>query len=176
MAGDPNNARLWADADVYISNNLSATTPANASTAFAAEWSLVGLLDGDAGFVETRDEDVNDHYAWGGILMFTSRANFKLTRTFTAFEHNSVTRALRWPGSPAGTLKVPKPTRVKIAFETRSAKVIRRVIAAYQAEVAVDGDVTESEADPSGIPFLATIYPSASGDLFLEQSSAVVSS
>jgi hypothetical protein len=172
MAGDPSNARQWVDADVYIAFDTSTANPANIGTVFGSGWELVGLLDGDQGFVESRDEDVTDHFAWGKILMRTSRRNFKLSRKFTAFETNAVTRRLRWPGSDAGQIVVPVPERVKIAFETRDGDMIHRVISAYEAEVTIDGDVTENEGDMSSLAFMVNIYPDGDGVLFVEQQTA----
>lgn len=172
MSGDADNARLWADADVYVAFDLNTAAPADVDTAFGAGWDLVGLLDGDQGFVESRSEDVTDHFAWGGILMKTGRRNFKLTKSFTAFEHNDTTFALRWPGSTAGgDIIVPRPDRILVAFETREGDTIHRLISAYQAEVTLDGDVTENESDPASLSFLATIFPDADGVLFTEQDS-----
>lgn len=176
MSGDTANAHIWADADVYVSFDLAAPTPTDESTAFDTDfWELVGLLDGDQGFVESRNEDVADHFAWGGILMMTSRQHFKLTRTFTAFEDNATTQRLRWPGSSATELVVPRPERVLVAFETRSGDTVRRVITAYQAEVTPNGDLTIGEATPEAFPFLVTVYPDADGVLFTAQPAQLVS-
>ncbi|KUJ69560.1 hypothetical protein ACZ90_10520 [Streptomyces albus subsp. albus] len=67
MAGDPSNASLWTDADVYV-GPVTAANPANANAPFGSDWGLVGLLDGDDGMPESRDEDTDDKFAWGGIL------------------------------------------------------------------------------------------------------------
>src|SRR5690606_23745136 len=91
MAGNPQNAALWADADVYVAflaDVASPTVPADADTAFGVDWDLIGLLDGDAGFVESREKDETDHFAWGGILVKTGRRNYKEQHTFTALEWN----------------------------------------------------------------------------------------
>src|SRR5690554_1355186 len=117
MGGDPSKAAVWAFADVYV-GSLEAENPASIDTEFGSDWDLVGLLDGDAGFVYARQEEETDHYAWGGVLVRTSRRNFKQTVAFTALEDNPTTRALIWPGSSASQLIVPKPARIKIAFET----------------------------------------------------------
>lgn len=171
MAGDPSAASIWADADVYV-GPTDATNPDDADTEFGPEWDLVGLLSGDAGFVESREEDSEDHFAWGGILVRTTRRNFKLTKTFTALENNDVTRELIWPGSPAGKLVVPRPKRIKIGFETREGNRIRRLISAFEAEVHVEGDITDSEADLTEYEMVATIFPDTSESpavLFIEQ-------
>lgn len=168
MAGDPTNASLWTDADVYV-GPLDAVNPATVDDPFPAEWGLVGLLDGDEGFNESRDEDKDDKYAWGGILVRTSRAHFKLTRSFTALEDNDTTRSLIWPGSTSTQLIVPRPVPIKLAFETREGDVVRRLITAQHAEVDVDGDVQENETDLTTYPLVATIFPTAGKVLFNRQ-------
>lgn len=169
MAGDPLKANLWTDADVYISTNLSATLPADASTAFGVDWDLVGLLDGDEGFPESRDEDTDDKFAWGGILVKTSRNHFKLTKSFTALEDNATTYSLLWPGSTDTQIIVPRPAKVLVAFETREGDKVRRLITANYAEVSLDGDHGENETDLESMSFTATIFPTGAGVLFIKQ-------
>lgn len=162
MSGEIDNASFWADADVYIGAVDTATTPANVETAFGAGWDLVGLLDGDDGFVFGREEDKADHFAWGGIVVRTSRRNFKQTVKFTALEDNDVTRDLLWPGSTADVLVVPRPIPVKLGLEMREGDKIRRMITVNYAEIDVDGDIVEGESDLTKYVFLATIFPDAS--------------
>ncbi|WP_406157779.1 Ig-like domain-containing protein [Streptomyces canus] len=176
MAGDPTKANLWTDADVYVSWNLNATLPANAETPFGPDWHLVGLLDGDEGFPETRDEDTDDKFAWGGILVRTSRQHFKLTKSFTALEDNDTTRKLVWPGSTDTQIKVPRPERVKVAFETREGEKVRRLATAQYAECALDGDHGENETDLESATIAATIFPTEDGVLFDRQATPVLSS
>jgi hypothetical protein len=176
MSGNPDNANIWADADVYVSTNLAATLPASASVAFGGDWDLVGLLDGDAGFEESRTEDVKDHYAWGGLLVATSRSKFKLTKKFTVLEDNAVTRDLIWPGSTSSTIVVPRPARVMIAFEMRDGGQVKRVISANYAEVQPDGAISLNETDLSKVTLVATIFPDAAGTLFDTQDVPVISS
>ncbi|MGW1134425.1 Ig-like domain-containing protein [Streptomyces griseoluteus] len=175
MAGDPLKANLWTDADVYVSTNLSATLPANAATPFGPDWDLVGLLDGDDGFPEGRDEDTDDKFAWGGILVRTSRQHFKLTKSFTALEDNETTYGLLWPGSTPTQIVVPRPARVRIAFETREGDKVRRLISAQYAEVALDGDHGENESDLESMTFAATIFPTSGGVLFDRQTTPILS-
>jgi len=175
MAGDPTKANIWPDADVYV-GPLTATDPIDIDTPFGADWDLVGLLDGEAGFVQAREEEVEDHYAWGGILVRTSRRNFKQTITFTALEDNDVTRDLIWPDSPAGQLVVPRPKRIKIAFELVEGDKVKRLISAFQAEVTVNADITEAEGDLTRYELLATIFPNSNGVLFYEQKTEEASS
>lgn len=169
MGGTPANASVWAEADVYISSNLSATLPANASTPFGVDWTLVGLLDGSDGFEETRDEEKKDHFAWGGILVATTRKNFKLTKKFSVLEDNAATRSLIWPGSSTTEIVVPQPANIKIAFETRSGGKVKRLIARNSAQVDVDGSIKEGEEDLAKATLVATIFPDGDGVLFDRQ-------
>jgi hypothetical protein len=168
VAGDPTNASLWTDADVYV-GPLTAPDPATVDDPFGAEWGLVGLLDGDEGFTESRDEDKDDKYAWGGILVRTSRAHFKLTKSFTVLEDNVTTRSLIWPGSNDSQIIVPRPERIKIAFETREGDIVKRLISAQYAEVDLDGDVQENETDLTAYSLVATIFPTSGKVLFTRQ-------
>lgn len=168
MAGDPTNASLWTDADVYV-GPLTAADPATVDDPFGVDWALVGLLDGDEGFTESRDEDKDDKYAWGGILVRTSRAHFKLTKSFTVLEDNATTRSLIWPGSTTSQLIVPVPERIKMAFETREGDTVKRLITAQYAEVDVDGDIQENETDLTSYSLVATIFPTSGKVLFKRQ-------
>lgn len=176
MSGDPTKANLWTDADVYVSWNLSAALPANADTPFGPDWHLVGLLDGDEGFPETRDEDTDDKFAWGGILVRTSRQHFKLTKSFTCLEDNETTRKLVWPGSTETKIKVPRPEQVKVAFETREGEKVRRLATSLYAECALDGDHGENETDLESATIAATIFPTSDGDLFDRQATPTLES
>lgn len=169
MAGNPMNASLWKEADVYVAEDIKTKNPADETEEFGPGWGLVGLLDGEDGFSEERDQDKDDHFAWGGILVKTGRGNFKLTKSFSALEDNAVTRQLIWPGSTPGKIVVPKPKPIKIAFETREDGKVRRLITALYAEVDLDGDLTENESDLTKYELEATIFPSGDGTLFIEQ-------
>lgn len=158
MGGTPANASLWPDADVYVAA-LGTAAPASVDDPFGAGWDLCGLLDGEAGFVSSREEQVTDLFAWGGTIVRTSRRQFKLSRTFTLLEDNETTRELIWPGSTATEIFVPRPQRILLAFELREGARVQRMISAYQAEVNVDGDVTENETDLTKYPMRAVIYP-----------------
>src|ERR1044071_128863 len=172
MWGDISKASIWADADVYTAP-LGTANPASALTAFSGSWDLVGLLDGDDGFTEGRNEDVNDFYAWGGILVATGRRHFRLQMGFTALENNDTTRDLIWPNSSGGYLVVPRPKKIKMAFELREdVDKVRRLITANYAEVTVNGDIKDSEADLTKYQLVASIFPDSSvspARLFVEQ-------
>lgn len=176
MSGDPTKANLWTDADVYVAFDLSTPNPTDAETPFGAGWDMVGLLDGDEGFPEGRDEDTDDKFAWGGILVRTSRQHFKLTKSFTALEDNATTKRLVWPGSTATKIKVPRPEHVKVAFETREGEKTRRLITTLYAECSLDGDHGENETDLESATIACVIFPDSSGYLFDRQDTPVLSS
>jgi len=170
MASDPDKVNLWAYADVYFAADVAATNPATVATVFNGSWGHVGLLDGDEGFTHSRDVDSADFFAWGGALTKTSRRNFKHTAKFTALEDNATTKALLWPGSTTGSIVTPRPVAGKIAFETRDESgKIHRLISAYKALVEVDGDIKDTESDITKYGFMATIFPTTAGVLFVEQ-------
>lgn len=173
-APDPTKTHLWDGADVFYTPYPlgTVTIPADADTAFSAEWKQCGVLDGDAGFKYSRSEDKKDFYGWGGILLRTSRTHFKQTMTFRVMEDNDETRALVWPGSSATALNVPKPAQVVLALETRDGANVKRLITALYAQVELNADVTDSEADITGYELLATIFPTGAGQIWTQQQSA----
>jgi uncharacterized protein YjdB len=172
MAGDPSKAKLWTNADFYV-GPLSAPNPATVSDPFPVQWGLTGLLDGDDGMPESRDEDTDDKYAWGGILVRTSRAHFKLTKKVSVLEDNATTRALIWPGSTDTQIVVPRPVPVKAGFEVRDpgTGAIERLITRNYAIITVDGDRDVNETDLTKAALACVIYPDANGVLFDRQSS-----
>lgn len=175
MAGDPLNARLWTNADVYVSFDLDETNPATAETEFGGTWEPVGLLDGDAGFGETRDQQETDYFAWGQILVRTARRNYKETHTFTALEENDTVERLYRPGSEEGEYSVPTVESVKLAFELREGDAVKRLITRSRAEVTLNGSRTVSESGLATYPLVATIYPDGDGVLFDVQDTALSS-
>lgn len=48
---------------------------------------------------------------------------------------------------------------------------MRRLISKFEAEIAINGDITDSEAAPTTYELQATIFPDANGVLFVEQKS-----
>ncbi len=171
MGGTPTNAKLWTDADVYLADDLSTPNPATITDPFGAGWKLIGLLDGDDGMPESRDEDTDDKFAWGGLLIRTSRSHFKLTKKFSALEDNPSTRSLLWPGSTDSQIIVPVPARRKIAFEVRDpgTGTIRRLISRNHVIVELDGDLDENETDLTKYTFAASVYPDVNKVLFDRQ-------
>ncbi|WP_144722241.1 hypothetical protein [Cellulosimicrobium sp. TH-20] len=174
MAGDATKTSLWNGADVYI-NLEGSDGPTDTTTAWAAGWEVAGLLDGEEGFVEAREEETAEHYAWGGILYRRTKGKHKRTIKFVALEDNDVTFRLRNPGSTrtpgvgviTSTVKVPTSYRFAIGFEVRDGdKVKRRVV--KHAEVQEVDEVKESESEPTVYTFTILIFPEADGTLYTE--------
>lgn len=166
MSGDPTNANIWGEADVYV-GPLDATNPSDIDDDFGDDWGLVGLLDGDAGFEEDRSRDSSDFFAWGQLLIRTSRRNFALTRKFTALESNAVVAGLVWPGSGPGQRMVPKANAsFKIAFQTWDGDIKKRVISSLRMEVEEVGAITDKESDLTKYEITVKIYPTAEGQLW----------
>lgn len=166
MAGNTNNTAIWSGADVYI-GKPGAEGPDDVTTPWGADWDVAGLLDGEAGFVEAREEETGEHYAWGGILHKTTRSQHKRTITFTALEDNDVVFQLVNPGSERvaedgvirSTVKIPTDRQFAIGLETRTAdgRVKRRW--ARVAAVQEIGEITESETEPTVYEITAVIFP-----------------
>jgi hypothetical protein len=174
MAGDSTKAALWTGADVYIAP-VGTAVPADVTTAWAAAWSAVGLLDGAEGFTENRDAESKEHYAWGGTLVKKTTSKHKRTIKFVALEDNDVVFALVNPGSTrtvAGgvtTSKVKTPTAAEfaIAFETLDGtKKKRRIV--KRATVESVGDVKQGEDDLTVYEVTVVIYPESDGTYYTD--------
>lgn len=174
MAGDTANAALWTNADVYIAP-VGTAGPTDVTTAYAAGWTAVGLLDGAEGFTETRDHDSNEFYAWGGILVKKTKSKHKRTIKFVALEDNETVFGLVNPGSTRTTdditgittskVVVPKGDEFAISFETRDGdKIKRRTV--LRAEVDEVDDIKEGEEDLTVYTITVTLYPEADGTLY----------
>lgn len=172
MAGNPANADVWSRADVYVAP-LGSTIPIGGAP-FGEEWDAVGLLNGDDGFSESISVDSEDHFAWGGILVATTRSNFKLTRSFVAYEDNPTVYDLVYPGHEVvftgatfeGDVNVPDLNhKFMVAFQLSTGrgadKMIKRVVTRNYAEVGERGDAQESETSLASRELTIDIYPEA---------------
>lgn len=172
MAGDAKNTALWQGADVYIAPEGTAG-PNDVTSAWGADWKLVGLLDGEEGFTEGRDQDTAEHYAWGGILYKRTTSKHKRSFKFVALEDNAVTFGLVNPGSTRtssngvrrGTIKVPTRARFALGQEIRDGDKIKRRIVAH-AEVSEVGEIKESESEPTVYEITVLVFPTADGTLY----------
>jgi len=172
MSGDAKNTSLWADADVYIAA-VDTAGPEDLTKGWLSPWELVGLLDGEEGFTESREEDNGEHYAWGGRLYKRTKSKHKRSIKFVALEDNKATFRLVNPGSTRTTvggvrtskIVTPKIDAFAIGFELREgSRVKRRFI--KRAEVSEVGDVKDSETDPSVYEITVLIFPEADGTLY----------
>lgn len=171
MSGNNDKAAIWGDADVLIAP-VGSLLPATLEDPFNADWRLVGLLDGEDGFGESRNVDTADHTAWGGRLVRTSRRNFVLSRTFTALEENAVTAGLVYPGSTAEAIKIPERFVFMVAFVTYDGPGrTKRLVTPKYAEVDEVSDITENESDLRKFEITVKIYPDNDGVLFVRQAS-----
>lgn len=183
MSGNTTNAKIWAGADVFVAwaeDEATATAPADVTTAWAAGWNPAGLLDPEEGFTESREEDSNEFYAWGGVLVKKTKSRHKRTIKFVALEDNDTTFRLVNPGStraPDGvdptllvsTVKVPKYEEFQIGFETTDADEIRRRVCT-RAEIEEIGEIKDSETELTVYEITVVLYPEADGTLYTELS------
>lgn len=167
MAGDIDNANVWAYGDVYVSFDLDATIPADAEADFSVDWEAVGLLDGDGGFSEEVSETTTSHRAWGYGTIKKSHRDLEVTVSFTALEDNPTVERLSRPGLHEDVL---------IAFETREGAKVKRRISRVAADVTRNGAKVDNEAGLAMVPLVATIFPDTDIDVtsenmhFIEQS------
>lgn len=174
MSGDATKTSLWTDADVRIDWTNAADAPTDGITAYDADWTLVGLLDGKEGFEEERDEESSEHFAWGGVLFKKTRSKHKRTIKFVALERNDETFKLTNPGSTRGTavagvstdiIKLPKYVDFGISFEVREGLVTRRRTV-KRATIEKIGTLKSNEEDPEVYEITVVIYPESDGTLY----------
>lgn len=173
MAGDANQTQLWQGADVFIAP-VGTAGPTDTTTAWAAGWEAVGLLDGEAGFEESRESETNEHYAWGGKLFKRTSGKHKRTFKFVALEDNDVVFDLVNPGSTRTAVAGVRTSVVKtpvageqfaVGFELRDGGRTKRRHAAT-AEVQEVATVKESETDPTVYEITVVIFPEADDTLY----------
>lgn len=180
MAGSAENTALWDGADVYIAA-VGTAGPADLTSAWATEWRPVGLLNGEEGFTESREDETSEHYAWGGILYRRTRSKHKRTIRFVALEDNDVVFSLVNPGSARAvdpetgikrsTVRVPTAAQFAVGFETRDGDTIRRRVVA-RAEVQEVGEIKDSESEPTIYEITVLIFPTSDGVLYEDIESA----
>lgn len=171
MAGDPNNAGVWSEADV-LTAGLAVANPAGgaAFVVTTGNWAPLGILDGAAGFSESQAFDNNDFFGWGFGKIASSKKNLTVTKSFTALEDNLTTLGLAYDasavvlatGNYSGDLKARNLNlKFKIAFEVRNGSTIRRLISKNYAQINALGDATEGEDSLMTRQVTVDIYPDA---------------
>jgi len=175
MAGDAKNAELWSGADVYIAP-LGSAEPTDVTGDWPSGWEAVGLLDGEAGFTMTREEESESFYAWGGLLVRKSKSQHTRTIQFAALEDNDVVFQLVNPGSTrtddgmglvTSRVVVPQIEEFAIGFELRDGATIKRRMVKRASVEEVD-DITESEAGLTVYTITVVLYPESDGTLYTE--------
>ena len=172
MAGEAKNTSLWQGADIFIAPE-NTVGPTDLETAWDPEWSLVGLLDGEEGLTEGREEETGEHYAWGGVLYKRQRSKHKRTFKFVALEDNATTFKLVNPGSDrtvaggvrTSTIKVPKNESFAIGMELREGDKVKRR-SGLRAEVTEVGEIKESETEPTVYEITVVVFPESDGTLY----------
>lgn len=173
MAGTVANPRIWLLGDVYV-GAVGTTAPTNTTTALNAGFHPLGLLSED-GLTEMREEDSTDHYAWGSILVRTTRSKHKRTFKVSVLEDNRIVFDLVNPGSTnvlasgvqGRTVKVPGSNPKAFVFQMTDGDYISR-ISIPRAEVTEVGDVVRNEADMVTRELTITVYPTSAGVLYTE--------
>lgn len=170
--GDIANPRIWLNADVYVAP-VGTARPTNVTATWAsvsALWSPLGLLSQEDGMSETRDQDVTDHYAWGNVLVRTTKAKTKFSFQVTALEDNPTVFNLLYPGSQdlsvsgvtTRTVVVPTTDPRTWGFETVDGTIIRRRIIPT-GEITEVSDISINDSSMAAKQFTINVYPSAVG-------------
>jgi hypothetical protein len=165
MAGDIDNPRIWSGADVYVAP-VGTTAPTNLSSSLNAAYKALGLL-GEDGATENRDQDVTDHYAWGGILVRTTRSKHKRTITVIALEDNLTVLGLVEPNSVTtdnGTIATtivsvpsnPDPRSFVLQLSDGTVDKRRHIARGEVTEVA---EITLADSEMTAYELTISIYP-----------------
>lgn len=165
MAGDVDNPRIWANADVYVAD-VGQAGPITTTDAWPAPWDALGLLSEDDGIVESRDQDVTRHYAYGSILVRTTRSKHTRTIKVTALEDTLLVYGLVNPGSlseTAGaattrTVVVPQTDPRSFGLEVRDGDITKRRIIP-RGEITEVGDVQYSDDEMTTYELTIEVYP-----------------
>ncbi|OHU48107.1 hypothetical protein [Mycobacteroides chelonae] len=179
MAGNPDNVKIYTEADVLLwmgsAPPTTADLPATITDPFvttAGKWGFLGLLVGDAGIDTAREWDEKDITAWGYGTIIVASKDFKLTRKVSALEDNEAMQRIILPGSTESEIVVPDPLNEYIAFERRTAKgEIRREISKRPARLWVP-NIKDAEGDATPREIECRIFPDSARRLFAAQQSA----
>lgn len=173
MARNADNVKIWKDAWIYLSDAATRPTlPTDIDTAMGVGWNDVGLLDGDGGIGEDRSIDETKTFGWGAGLVAMSGRNVEVSGKFTLLEDNAITRELVWPGSTSSKLKLPRPVKRWLAFETQDDvdKKARR-FTTMRARIWVPAN-NQNESDATKWEVNYSLFADGSGDLFDKQEAA----
>lgn len=171
MAGNVDNPRIWEGADFYTAP-VGTALPDFGSPLADSDWDGVGLLSED-GSTESREDDTQDHYAWGGILVRSTKSRHKRQIVVTMLEDNLTVFGILNPGSETATedgvnhrtVRVPRSDPRAFLMELRDGDITRRRHIP-RGEVESVGEVTLSDSAMTAFEVTITVYPSADGVLY----------
>lgn len=186
--GNPDAARLWALADLYVldytgdAGTVAATEPTDLSSDLGLVMDLVGLLsqEDQIGLSVTAQEQ--DHFAYGNRLTRSTFTQEQIQFSATAWEDSDLNFHLANPGSTsedAGgglTRRVRKPINTGLAIKTVVVDLedgeVNKRIWIPRAQVLRTGDSNISDSAISGYPLtiksLAFDHPD-DGNLFFTE-------
>lgn len=171
MPRNPDNVNIWIDANVYVATSPQAL-PLTIDTELAAAWLLVGILDGDDGFGESREWNESKHFGWGIGLIRKSFSQFELTRTFTALEDNPTTRSMLYPGSTDSIIVTPRPANLFVCFESTSDVGGKERLFTKRPATTWCPEANRNESDLTKYPFTVSVYANGENELFDRQATA----
>lgn len=173
MAGDTANPRIWTNADAY-EGPVGTVAPTDVTTALNAAYKALGLTSED-GFTQSREEDITDHYARGGILVRTTRSKHKRTFKVIALEDNPTVFSLVNPGSSQVTasgvttriVKTPSANPRSFVLEETDGAYKRRLHIA-RGEILEVADIVSDDDSMTMFELTINVYPSSTGVLYTE--------
>lgn len=170
MAGNPENAAVWAEGDVFVSFEDAPAVPADINADFGVDWDYVGLLNGSTGVSETATQTVTKHSAWGyGIIQETEK-DHEIMVDFTCREDNVLVRRLSYPSTAdAGSVRFGPAEGCFVAFEVRDGTKSKRFISRRECKVRRNGPTTRNEDNLEETPFQVTILPDSGGHWIVQE-------
>ena len=142
--------------------------PTDATTALAAEYVHLGYISED-GITQTKDDDTNDIYAWGGDVVITTHGSVKYSIQMNFIESlnpepwKAVLGSSNVVDSVSGggfaihyNSSLPVEGVLVIEMAATGARLIRKV-AEHAIATAID-DITYTDGDPVALPATFTAY------------------
>ena len=168
MAGDTDNPRIWAGADVLVAP-LGSTVPTDISTPWNAAFESLGLLSED-GMEQMQESEATDYFAHGGNFIRNSRTKFKKSIKVICLEDNAAVFDLVNPGSTVETdgdvttrtVKTPVADPRCFGVELVDGDVTKRLVIP-RGEVTEVGSVNISDSDMTAYELTIAIYSDADG-------------
>ena len=173
MAGDTDNPRIWAGADVLVAP-LGSTVPTDIATPWDAAFESLGLLSED-GMEQMQESEATDYFAHGGNFIRNSRTKFKKSIKVICLEDNATVFGLVNPGSTVETdgaittrtVKTPVADARMFGIELVDGDVTKRLVIP-RGEVTEVGSVNISDADMTAYELTIAIYSDADNEWFTE--------